>query len=263
MTKIVSRFKPLMPNSSGLVRRSYKQAKRGVRKAASAASNRIAEYIPASVKRTLGPPYRYLQMLFLDIGALRLVYPNRHKVADGVWRSAQPLPHHIAGMAKQGIRTVVNLRGVHTSSAYRIEREACRAHGIEMIDFEVRSRAAPTQEELRRIRKLFDTIEYPALIHCKSGSDRAGLMSALYLHLKQGVPIKQAKHQLALRYGHIRHANPGVLSYFFERYLSETEDSTMSFLDWVDTCYDPDEVKASFRSKGWANRLVDDILSRE
>ena len=164
---------------------------------------------------------------------------------------------------KNGIRTIVNLRGVHTSSAYRIEREACRAHGVEMVDFEVRSRAAPTREEVHRIRELFDTIEYPAVMHCKSGSDRAGLMSALYLHFKHDVPISQAKQQLSLRYGHIRHANPGVLGYFFERYLSDTEKDPIPFLKWVDTIYDQDEVQASFRSKGWANRLVDDVLSRE
>jgi len=252
-----------MPDSTGKVRRSYKQAKRSMRKAASAASDRIAVYIPEPVRRTLGPPYRYMQMLLWDIGALRLVYPNRHRIRPDMWRSAQPLPHHIARVAKQGVRTIINLRGTHTSSAYRIEREACRAQGIEMIDFEVRSRAAPTREELNRIRTLFDEIEYPALMHCKSGADRAGLMSALYLHLKQGVPISEAAKQLSLRFGHIRHANPGVLSYFFERYLSETENEPMAFFDWVETRYDADEVQASFRSKGWANRLVDDVLSRE
>ncbi len=234
-----------------------------MRKAASTVSRRIAVYIPGPVKQTLGPHYRYLQMLLLDIGALRLVCPNRHRIRPEMWRSAQPLPHHIASLAKQGLRTVVNLRGVHNSSAYRIEREACRAHGIEMIDFEVRSRAAPTREELNGIRELFDRITYPVLMHCKSGSDRAGLMSVLYLHLKQGVPIKEAAKQLALRYGHVRHANPGVLSYFIERYLADTENEPMAFFDWVETRYDADKVQASFRSKGWANRIVDDVLSRE
>ena len=252
-----------MPNSTGKVRRTYKQAKRGVRQATSVLGARIGDHLPAPIQRTLGPPFRYAQMLFLDIGALRLVYPNRHRVAPNIWRSAQPLPHHITALAKQGVRTIVNLRGVHTSSAYRIERDACRRNGIEMVDFEVRSRAAPTKQELRQIRDLFESISYPALMHCKSGADRVGLMSALYLHLIKGMPIEQARNQLSLRFGHIRHANPGVLSYFFERYLTETADQPMAFFDWVETRYDPDEVQASFRSKGWANRIVDDVLSRE
>ena len=31
------------------------------------------------------------------------------------------------------------------------------------------------------------------LMHCKSGADRAGLMSVLYRHLHEGVPIEEAK----------------------------------------------------------------------
>jgi hypothetical protein len=37
----------------------------------------------------------------------------------------------------------------------------------------------------------------------------------------------------------------------------------MPFFEWVDTVYDPDELKRTFRSKGWANRLVDSVLRRE
>lgn len=252
-----------MSQPTGKVRQSYKQAKRSLRKGAAVVSDRIAMYLPEPVKRTLGPPYRHLQMLLLDIGAIRLVYPNRHKVADGMWRSAQPLPHHIAKLSRQGVRTIVNLRGVHTSSAYRIEREACRAHDIDMIDFEVRSRAAPTHDELRRIRDLFKEMTYPAVMHCKSGADRVGLMSVLFLHFVHDMPIEEARKHLSLRYGHVRHASPGVLSYFFDRYLSDTEHEPMAFMDWVETRYDPNEVQSSFRSKGWANRIVDDVLSRE
>lgn len=252
-----------MSQPTGKMRRSYKQAKRGVRKAASALSSHIGRYLPLPIKQRLGPPYRHFQMLLLDVGALRLVYPNRHKLAEGMWRSAQPLPHHIAKLSRLGVQTVVNLRGEHTSPTYHIERKACRANGIDMIDFQVRSRAAPTVDEIRRIRDLFNTLNYPALIHCKSGSDRAGLKSALYMHFKQGVPIKAARKQLSLRFGHVRHASPGVLSYFLERYLAETETEPMEFMTWVETRYDPAEVQASFRSKSWANRIVDDLLSRE
>ena len=37
----------------------------------------------------------------------------------------------------------------------------------------------------------------------------------------------------------------------------------MSFFEWVETVYDPDELKRTFRSKGWANRFVDSVLRRE
>ena len=37
----------------------------------------------------------------------------------------------------------------------------------------------------------------------------------------------------------------------------------MPFFEWVETVYDPDELKRTFQSKGWANRLVNTVLRRE
>jgi protein tyrosine/serine phosphatase len=101
------------------------------------------------------------------------------------------------------------------------------------------------------------------LMHCKSGADRAGLMSVLYRFLHEGVPLKEATRELSFKYGHIRQADTGILDYFFESYLADSAAAPMSFFDWVDTVYDPDELKRTFRSKGWANRLVDSVLQRE
>ena len=56
--------------------------------------------------------------------------------------------------------------------SYWLERAACERHGIKLVNFQVRSRAAPSKQELRAIRELFDRVEYPMLMHCKSGADR-------------------------------------------------------------------------------------------
>lgn len=202
-------------------------------------------------------------MLLIDHGIFRLVYVNRHKVSDNVWRSAQPAPHHIKRFAREGIRTIVNLRGERVCGSYWLEEEACRKHGIKLMNFVARSRAAPTLEELRSAKELFQNIEYPMLMHCKSGADRAGLMSVLYRFLHEGVPLEIAKRELSLRFGHIRQADTGVLDYFFERYLADNARDPIEFWTWVETVYDPDELKHSFRAKGWANRIVNSILDRE
>ena len=83
-----------------------------------------------------------------------------------------------------------------------------------------------------------ETVEYPILIHCKSGADRAGLMSVLYRFLHEGVPLTESKRQLGLRYGHFRHADTGVLDHFFERYMADNAHEPIAFWDWVDTKYD-------------------------
>ncbi|HKH33693.1 MAG TPA: hypothetical protein VKA80_05955 [Beijerinckiaceae bacterium] len=53
----------------------------------------------------------WLSMIVADHGFIRFVYPNRHQVSNKLWRSAQPLPRDVAWAARNGIRTIVNLRG--------------------------------------------------------------------------------------------------------------------------------------------------------
>ena len=126
---------------------------------------------------------------------------------------------------------------------------SCERTGITLIDFKVRSRFAPTREELRAAAELFDRVEYPMLIHCKSGADRAGLMSVLYLHLKEGVPMAQPKRQVSLRYGHSRLGRSGVLDLFFDHYVEDNRKWPMAFLDWVENVYDPEELTRAFQRR--------------
>jgi protein tyrosine phosphatase (PTP) superfamily phosphohydrolase (DUF442 family) len=223
----------------------------------------LVERSPEWVRHTFAPSALYLDMLFIDHGVLRLIYVNRHRLGEHAWRSAQPAPHHIRALARDGIRTIVNLRGERLCGSYWLEQHACRQYGIELVNFQVRSRAAPSREELKGARGLFERIRYPMLMHCKSGADRVGLMSVLYLFMREGVPLDQARKELSLRYGHIRQADTGILDYFFDRYLQDNARRPMPFFEWVDTVYDPDELKRSFVAQGWANRLVDSVLRRE
>ena len=240
-----------------------KRAKRSWRRVARAYRERMVQHSPQWIRRSLGPPASYLDMLLVDHGIFRMFYGNCHKISDRAWRSAQPAPHHIRRFAKSGIRTIINLRGERQCGSYWLEQAMCDRYGIKLINFQIRSRAAPTAEQLKAAKSLFETIEYPILMHCKSGADRAGIMSALYRFFDEGVPLDVAKNELSLKYGHIRQADTGILDYFFDRYLADNAARPMSFFEWVDTVYDPDELKRTFRSRGWANRLVDSVLRRE
>lgn len=202
-------------------------------------------------------------MLLVDYGVTRVILKNRHQIAADVWRSAQPAPHHVRWAADRGIKTIVNLRGDQSFGTRWLEERACAHYGVKLVDLKLRSRSAPEREELRAARRIIETATYPVLVHCKSGSDRAGLMSVLVLHLHHGVPIAKAKEQLALRFGHVRQADTGVLDYVFDRYIADNEKSPIAFWDWVETKYDAAEINRTFRAKGWANRLVNGVLHRE
>ena len=102
------------------------------------------------------------------------------------------------------------------------------------------------------------------MMHCKSGADRAGMMSTLYMHFRQKKPIAEAMRQLDMRFLHIRAGPNGILDYAFEKYVREAEPLGVSYEDWVRSdAYDPKAIKREFRANWWGSLLADKILRRE
>lgn len=240
-----------------------KRLKRQVRARASSFRTSVALALPTTLRDKLAPMVHFMDMLLLDHLFVRLVFPNRHRISKKAWRSAQPLPYQLKTAKDLGIQTIINLRGNANGTTYRLEKQACQQLGLKFIDYKLRSRDVPSKEELYGLHALFQTVKYPILIHCKSGADRAGLASALYLHWVEGVPLEMARHQLSLRYGHLRNADTGLLDVFLEEYLAFNTRDSMDLLTWVERYYNPKEIKARFKSKGWANRFVYGFLKRE
>jgi protein tyrosine/serine phosphatase len=203
-------------------------------------------------------------LIWADHGFLRTRFSNFHWIEPGLMaRANQPSPDAVARYREMGIKTILNLRGPSGTGYYALEREACERCGIAMVDARMHSREPPSREQVRRAKELFETIQYPALMHCKSGADRAGVMAVLYKHFKMGAPIAEAVEQLSLKYLHVRQGKTGMIDFFFARYLEETKVSGKSFLDWVEQDYDQQSVKRAFMGEWWANILVDKILRRE
>lgn len=199
-----------------------------------------------------------------DHGFLRARFRNLHQISPEMWRANQPSPEHIARYASDlGLKTIINLRGRSPKGYYLLEKEACERNGIELVDFQVFSRDTPTRETILGARDMFESIAYPALMHCKSGADRAGLASVLYMHFRQGLPIREAKEQLSFKYLHIRAGKTGILDFIFDRYLETGEPRGIEFTDWVETEYDREALKTLFL-EGRKNKInYDELLRRE
>ena len=204
----------------------------------------------------------WIDLILKDHGFLRLFWHNRHEIAPGMWRGNQPGPVEVGRIADSGIKTIINLRGPRDDGVWQLEAEACAKAGITLLDFTARSRAAPDKAMLHDAKAIFKAVEKPALMHCKSGADRAGLMSALYMLVAEKRPAREAAKQLAWKYGHVKQAKTGLLDVFFKAYFPY-EDQGMDFYDWVNNVYDPEAMLAEFRSQGWADRLIDSVLRRE
>ncbi|HEY4135187.1 MAG TPA: sulfur transferase domain-containing protein [Alphaproteobacteria bacterium] len=205
----------------------------------------------------------WIEMVFMDHGIFRLIYSNTHRISPNLYRMSQPAPHHIARLARLGVKTIVNLRGQRDGGEYLLEKEACARHGITLIDFPVSSRDAPRKTDVRKLKELFERIEYPAMLHCKSGADRAGLGSALYMHLQEGQPVHEAAKQLHWKYGHFRQAKTGILDFFFDTYGRRNAAAPVELMAWAEGDYDPEALKRDFRTGRWSNLLVEKILRRE
>ena len=210
------------------------------------------------------------ELMLGDHGVIRKLYDNSHAIAPGkLWRSYQPSPADLKRWKARGVKTIVNLRGDKPSGFLFLEQEACDRLGLELVTLRTWSREAPPKAFLHAARDLFERITYPALIHCKSGADRAGLMATLFLFFHEGRPLDEATEQLSFRYGHIRQGKTGVIDAAFETYIeyargkSVALDDVDAFFRWVDSDYDPAAIKRDFNGTFWGRMISDVILRRE
>ncbi|WP_084396202.1 fused DSP-PTPase phosphatase/NAD kinase-like protein [Henriciella aquimarina] len=223
-----------------------------------------APHVAADLSTYSGRQRAERELVLGDHGFLRESFQNLHRISPEMWRSNQPNPRQVAEhAAERGVQTIINLRGQSTKGYYLLEKEACEAVGITLVDFQVFSRDTPTVETIFAARDLFEEIAYPALMHCKSGADRAGLMSVLYMIFRRGLPVTRAIEQLSGRYLHVKSGKTGMLDAFFQAYLDDTAGTGKSFLDWVQEDYDRMAVKNAFLTRNRKRFQWDRLLRRE
>lgn len=220
---------------------------------------------PINLSTPRGRLRAWIDLHLLDHGFVRTVYNNFHDLGGGLYRCSQPSPAQIRKYQRRyGIRSIINLRGANKrSGAYHMEEAVCRELGIALYSAKLYSREAPDVEDVQAMAELFERIEYPALIHCKSGADRAGLGAALFRLLRKGEPVELAARELRWIYGHFPQAKTGVLDRFLEEYRLYNQATPTPFMEWLETVYDAKALQRSVKGRRWANWLVDKVLDRE
>nr|WP_217429138.1 tyrosine-protein phosphatase [Acetobacter syzygii] len=201
--------------------------------------------------------------LFVDHAVFRLVWTNLHAVIPGkVYRCNHPTPARLRqAVRKLGLRTLVNLRGHRQCGSDALSRNAAQQIGIAHLDMAFESRGAPHRDRILRFAQMYGQLQFPMLMHCKSGADRAGLASALVI-MFEGGSAAQALGELSWRYGHFRRSRTGILDAFFLRYQAQAE-GRIPFMDWVRDEYDEVALKQDFVAGRIASFLTDQVLRRE
>jgi hypothetical protein len=112
---------------------------------------------------------------------------------------------------------VLNLRG-GSEADWWYAHEVRATQKLDFYDMPMSAERRPTRAELLRLLDLFDMCRYPLLIHCKSGSDRTGLATGLYLMSRRDQAPRQALHAFSIWNGHIPVKGPERLHEPFVEY---------------------------------------------
>ena len=116
--------------------------------------------------------------------------PNLHKVSDDLYRGAQPTAEGMKELEKLGIKTVVNLRSLHSDQDLMEDVNLACEH-IRMTTLD------PDMDDIIRFLNIVtDSNSTPVFIHCQYGADRTGTMCAIYRIIIQGWSREEAVEEM-------------------------------------------------------------------
>lgn len=104
--------------------------------------------------------------------------PNFHQVNEHIYRGGQPADPGWNGLARLGVKTVIDLRleGEHPTQR---EAQAVQALGMQYVNIPMHGVVAPSDEQVAKALAFLDS-DNPVFVHCKRGADRTGTVIACY-----------------------------------------------------------------------------------
>lgn len=115
--------------------------------------------------------------------------PNLFKVSDGLYRGAQPTADGMRRLPELGVKTVIDLRAGHSDSAQL-------PAGLGLVSIPMRAWRAKESDMVSFLRAATDRKRGPVFVHCEHGSDRTGLMVAVYRMAVQGWSKEEAIREM-------------------------------------------------------------------
>jgi protein-tyrosine phosphatase len=103
---------------------------------------------------------------------------NLAAVDHHLWRGGAPTEAGYEGLAKHGVKTIVDLRAetdVHTDEA------GLKSLGLDLVRLPMRDGQAPSTDTVDRFLRVVSNSEGRVYVHCGAGVGRTGTMAASYL----------------------------------------------------------------------------------
>ncbi len=132
---------------------------------------------------------------------------NLYQVSDKVFRSAQPDDDENHELAALGIGEILNLRENHADDD-DIKDKSIILHRVEMNAGEIQD------NKIIAAMRIIEGAKQPILVHCWHGSDRTGVVIAMYRILFQGWSKQQAIDEMVHGgYGYHARIYPNIVEY--------------------------------------------------
>ena len=106
--------------------------------------------------------------------------PNLHKTSDDLYRGAQPTAEGMKQLEKLGVKTVINLRSMHS------DRDDIKGTGLAYEHINMTTLNTEDKDVVRFLQIVTDSNCTPVFVHCKHGADRTGMVCAIYRIAVQG-----------------------------------------------------------------------------
>lgn len=116
--------------------------------------------------------------------------PNLYRVTDDLYRGDEPTRLGMEQLQEMGVKTVVCVRSLHSTED--------RLRGLNLKYEMIRMKALEPQDSqvIQFLELMKDPRNRPVLIHCYTGSDRAGLLAAIYRVVFCGWTKEQARQEM-------------------------------------------------------------------
>jgi protein tyrosine/serine phosphatase len=115
---------------------------------------------------------------------------NLYKLTDTLYRGEQPSKEGFRELHDLGIRSVVNLRLLHS------DRSKLKGSPLHYIHIPCGAWDPDEDEIVAFLKAAVDPANHPVFVHCQHGSDRTGMMCAIYRMVVQGWQRQDAIEEL-------------------------------------------------------------------
>ena len=156
-----------------------------------------------------------------------------------VYRSAQLDSHQLLSVIRNyGIKSIIDLEGQSNKAWYKDEVSISKDKGINHYTLSLPAHGTITKSQLTKLIYILEHAPKPILVHCRSGSDRSGLASAISVIFSGATSFDAFEDQISWQYGVVSPTSVGyVVLKNYSNYLkaSNLKNNRKNFILWANS----------------------------